>query len=230
MPHRARYALYYAPPIDHPLTRTAVGWLGRDAFGGRVPARTLPPAWEALTADPRRYGFHATLKPPMRLRAEFRSWDLQAAAADFVRSRPPLDIGRLKVARIGSFFALVPEAPPAALRTLADAVVAEFDRFRAPMEADEFARRNRPGLDAVEVENLKTWGYPYVFERFRFHMSLTGPVPEEQHAAVGDRLAELFADGLRQPLTIDALTIFMEEVPEAGFVALSRAEFGAPAP
>jgi hypothetical protein len=61
-------------------------------------------------------------------------------------------------------------------------------------------------------------------------MSLTGPVPEEQHAAVGNRLAELFADGLRQPLTIDALTIFMEEVSEAGFVALSRAELGAPAP
>jgi len=226
MPHRARYALYYAPPIDHPLTRTAVRWLGRDAFGGRVPARTLPPAWEPLITDPRRYGFHATLKPPMRLKPELHSWDLQAAAGDFARRQAPLDIGRLKVARIGSFFALVPEEAPAALRALADAVVAEFDRFRAAMAAEEFARRNGSNLDAVEVENLKTWGYPYVFERFRFHMSLTGPVPEELRAAVGGHLTELFADSLRQPVVLDALTIFMEEVPQADFFALSRAEFG----
>ncbi|PIP01297.1 DUF1045 domain-containing protein [Pleomorphomonas carboxyditropha] len=226
MPHRARYALYYAPSIDHPLRRTAVRWLGRDAFGGRVPARTLPPAWEPLVTDPRRYGFHATLKPPMRLKPEFHSWDLQAAAGDFARRQAPLDIGCLKVARIGHFFALVPEDAPAALRTLADAVVTEFDRFRAPMGAEEFARRNGSNLDAVEVENLKTWGYPYVFGRFRFHMSLTGPVPEELRAAVGGHLAELFADSLRQPVVLDALTIFMEEVPEADFVALSRAEFG----
>ncbi|WP_370674182.1 DUF1045 domain-containing protein [Pleomorphomonas sp. PLEO] len=226
MPHRARYALYYAPPIDHPLTRIALRWLGRDAFGGRVPARTLPPAWEPLVTDPRRYGFHATLKPPMRLRPEFHSWDLQSAASDFASKQPPLDIGLLKVARIGSFFALVPEEPPVALRTLADAVVAEFDRFRAPMGAEEFARRNGSNLNAVEVENLKAWGYPYVFERFRFHMSLTGPVPEELRTAVGDHLSALFADSLLQPVMLDALTIFMEEVPQADFVALSRAEFG----
>lgn len=226
MPHRARYALYYAPPMDHPIARTAVRWLGRDAFGGRVPARTLPPAWEPLVTDPRRYGFHATLKPPMRLKPEFHSWDLQAAAGEFAREQITLDIGRLKVARIGSFFALVPEEPTAALRALADEVVSEFDRFRAPMGPEEFARRNGPNLDAVEVENLKTWGYPYVFERFRFHMSLTGPVPEDLRETIGNHLTELFTDCLQQPVLIDALTIFMEELPESDFVVLSRAEFG----
>lgn len=227
MPHRARYGLYYAPPMDHPLTRTAVRWLGRDAFGGRVPARTLPPSWEPLVTDPRRYGFHATLKPPMRLKPEFHSWDLQTATSEFARKQVPLNIGRLKVARIGSFFALVPEKVPQALRTLADAAVSEFDRFRTPMGVEEFARRNRPNLDAIEVENLKTWGYPYVFERFRFHMSLTGPVPEDLHDAIGSHLTEMFADSLQEPVIVDALTIFMEEVPEAEFVVLSRAEFGA---
>lgn len=226
MSHRARYALYYAPPIDHPITNTAVQWLGRDAFGGGVSPRTLPPTWEPLLNDPRRYGFHATLKPPMRLQSEFHSWDLQSAARDFCRKQPPLDIGHLKVARIGSFFALVPERAPLALGMLADAVVSEFDRFRAPMEPEEFARRNSPSLDAVEVENLKAWGYPYVFERFRFHMSLTGPVPEDLRDAVGNHLAEMFAESLSQPVKVDALTIFMEEVPEAEFIALSRAEFG----
>ena len=224
-PHRARYALYYAPPIDHPLTRVAARWLGRDAFGGRVPARTLPPAWEPLITDPRRYGFHTTLKPPMRLKPEFHSWDLQTAASDFARKQVPLNVGHLKVARIGSFFALVPEEAPVALRALADAAVSELDRFRAPMGSEEFACRNKPNLDTVEVENLRTWGYPYVFERFRFHMSLTGPVPDPLADEIGAELKRRFEPCLAEPLRVDALAIFMEETPGTDFVALSRTAF-----
>lgn len=227
MPHRARYALYYAPPMDHPLTRVAARWLGRDAFGGRVPARTLPPAWEPFITDPRRYGFHATLKPPMRLKQEFHSWDLEAAASEFAQKQPSLDIGRLKVARIGRFIALVPEDAPPALRTLADAVVSEFDRFREPMAPEEFARRNGSNLDAVEVKNLKTWGYPYVFDRFHFHMSLTGPVPEDLVEEVEVALNRLFAPCLVAPVMIDALSIFIEEIPGADFATHSRMELKA---
>ncbi|MBS1181190.1 MAG: putative phosphonate metabolism protein [Proteobacteria bacterium] len=226
MPHRARYALYYAPPTNHPLTQTASRWLGRDAFGGRVPSRTLPPAWEPLVTDPRRYGFHATLKPPMRLKTEYRSWDLQAAVGRFCRDLKPVLVGRLRIARIGKFFALVPVAAPDELHDFADAVVATFDSFRMPMADDEFARRNTPGLDAAEVKNLKNWGYPYVFDRFRFHMSLTGPVPDDLAADVGAGLARLFEPCLGAPVTIEALTIFVEELPGADFVALSQTELG----
>lgn len=226
MPQRARYALYYAPPIDHPLTRTAARWLGRDVNGGRVPARTLPPAWEPLITDPRRYGFHATLKPPMRLAPGLNSWDLQEAVNHFCRQAPAVAIGRLRVARIGRFFALVPEVTPDGLNDLADAVVTAFDSFRAPMAEEEFDRRNKPGLDPVEVENLRTWGYPYVFERFRFHMSLTGPVPEELSADIETELKRQFEPCLADPVVIDALSLFMEEVPGADFVALSRTALG----
>lgn len=226
MPQRARYALYYAPPIDHPLTRVAARWLGRDVYGGRVPARTLPPAWEPLITDPRRYGFHATLKPPMRLKPGLHSWDLQEAVARFCRDVAPVDIGRLRIARIGRFFALVPVAAPAALGDLADAVVRDFDRFRAPMDEAELARRSAADLDPVEEENLRTWGYPYVFERFRFHMSLTGPVPDEFVDGIGAELERQFAPVIAVPVLIDALSIFIEEVPGADFLALSRADFG----
>src|SRR5690606_24575986 len=67
-----RYAIYFTPERDHPLTRKAAQWLGRDAFGGE----TLPPSSAAplsaaevafQTAAARRYGFHATLKAPFRL-------------------------------------------------------------------------------------------------------------------------------------------------------------------
>lgn len=225
MSHRCRYALYFAPPADHPLSRVAAGWLGRDAFGGRVPARQMPPEWEPLIADPRRYGFHATLKPPMALKPEYRSWHLQQDVIRFCAELRPVDIGRLEVARIGRFFALVPVAATPALHGLADAVVAAFDGFRAPMSPQEFARRNTPSLDAVEVDNLRTWGYPYVFERFRFHLSLTGPVPDPLADEIGAELKRRFEPCLAEPLCVDALAIFMEETPGAEFVALSRTAF-----
>ncbi len=59
-----RYALYFTPPKNDPLTGAASIWLGRDAFAGETyPApeedgMTAAEQFE-LTADPRRYGFHA---------------------------------------------------------------------------------------------------------------------------------------------------------------------------
>jgi hypothetical protein len=93
------------------------------------------------------------------------------------------------------------------------------------MSPQEFARRNTPSLDAVEVDNLRTWGYPYVFERFRFHLSLTGPVPDHLADEIGAELKHRFEPCLAEPLRVDALAIFMEETPGAEFVALSRTAF-----
>ncbi len=67
-----RYAIYFTPERDDPLTRVAANWLGRDPFtGAAAPAPAigrLSPAEIAFhTAAARRYGFHATLKAPFRL-------------------------------------------------------------------------------------------------------------------------------------------------------------------
>src|SRR5690606_21547575 len=68
----ARYAVYFAPAEDSALNRLASRWLGRCAYTGtRYPPTGIgeitPAAQEEITAEPRRYGFHATLKPPFRL-------------------------------------------------------------------------------------------------------------------------------------------------------------------
>ncbi len=69
---RMRAAIYFTPPADHALTRAAAAWLMRDAFSGAASAPVTDPALSAeeitaLTAEPRRYGLHATLKAPFRL-------------------------------------------------------------------------------------------------------------------------------------------------------------------
>ena len=67
-----RYAIYYAPDPASALWLFGSSVLGYDARTGRnvpllAPAGISLADWEMATTDPRRYGFHATLKAPFRL-------------------------------------------------------------------------------------------------------------------------------------------------------------------
>ena len=57
---------------------------------------------------------------------------------------------------------------------------------------------------------------------FRFHMTLTGPVPDERQAAVTAVLQRRFASFLDRPLAIDALAVFVESGPGADFYVAAR--------
>jgi putative phosphonate metabolism protein len=214
-----RYAIYATPAPDHPLTRAAVAWLGRDAFGATdlpLPAveGLAPETVEAYLADPARYGFHGTLKAPFAL-AEARSEDELLAAVDaFAAASRPIAIPELVLRRLGRFFALVPNEPVDALDEWAGRIVADFDSFRAPMSEADMARRRAAGLTLEEEHNLVRWGYPYVFGAFRFHLSLTGRVPREDAEAVETALRRHFADFDGKPLMIDSLAVFVE--PQRG--------------
>ena len=74
-------------------------------------------------------------------------------------------------------------------------------------------------MDRLEQHMLREWGYPYVFDTFTFHITLTGMLaPAEQEAA----LASLRADTgalLATPLAVDAISVFVQPEPGAGFVA-----------
>jgi putative phosphonate metabolism protein len=218
-----RVAVYFAPPPDHPLSREAAAWLGRDAWTGVSLDRGTVPGFgvatvDALTADPRRYGFHATLKPPFRL-AEGRSLDeLRDALASFSAGRPPVLIETLRLERIGPFFALTPDGDRTAVHALADDVVRAFDGFRAPPSKGEIARRRPELLTPRQREYLTDWGYPYVFEEFRMHLTLTGQVPEEYRAPMEAVLRERFAAFIGRPLALDRLCLFVEPTPPGDFV------------
>lgn len=219
-----RFAVYYTPPVDHPLTQAAVRWLGRDAIINGQPTRVPLDDAEhlALTAEPRRYGFHATIKPPFRLRPECSVANLEQAIREFCATRAPHPIGALSIARIGRFFALVPIAPFPSLKGLAAQAVSELDRFRAPMNQAELERRLRSRLDDVETTNLVRWGYPYVFDRFRFHMTLTGPVAPDRQDAVRQHLEDTFSPLIGQDFLLDTLSLFAQEGPDADFAVQAQ--------
>ncbi|TIO73112.1 MAG: DUF1045 domain-containing protein [Mesorhizobium sp.] len=226
-----RYAIYFTPRQDEPLARIAANWLGRDPFGAATrPVEAvgeLSAAEVAFhTASARRYGFHATLKAPFRLASNETEASLRAALDSFAEATTPVIIPRLVIGQIDGFFALVPEAPPAALSGFAGEVVRVFDRFRAPLTEAEIERRSPDSLKPQEFRNLCQWGYPYVFETFRFHMTLSGRVGPQESLRLRAAIDSLFADVLLHPVPVDALTLFVETEPGAPFMVLSHHVLG----
>lgn len=226
-----RYAIYFTPEQNDPLTRTAAGWLGRDPFTGAAaepPASTiLSPAEIAFhTASARRYGFHATLKAPFRLADGESEAGLDAAIAEFAQATEPVVIPRLVVKQMDGFFALVPGGENPGLQRFADDVVTGFDRFRAPLSEADMERRNPDALSPAEFRNLCQWGYPYVFDAFRFHMTLTGRVSAEESARIRAAIDEVFEAVLDRPVAIDGLALFVEREPGAPFTVLSHHALG----
>ena len=165
-----RYAIYYLPPPG-PLARFGAEWLGWDPEAGVRLSHPL--SVDALVAEPRRYGLHATLKAPFRLLGPEE--DLEVAVADLARRLRPVWPGNLKLERVGSFLALVPQGDQTALNDMASLIVSFLEPFRMPLTEADIARRNPERLTPNQRALLDRWGYPFVMEEFRFHMTLTGP-------------------------------------------------------
>ena len=218
---RMRHAIYYVPTADDPLWGFANRWLGRDPETGAVFDCNM-----AVVADPRRYGFHATLKPPFALAPGKNEADLAAALADFARRTAPFDVPDMRVAKLGRFLAIVPGTPAPLLHALADACVRDFDGFRAQADEAELAKRRKGGLSAREDEHLVRWGYPYVFDTFRFHMTLSGRLDDATATRLEAELGAATADMLRRPLAMREVALFTEPVAGADFVLTRRFRLG----
>lgn len=225
-----RYAVYFAPSRAHPLWAAGCSLLGRDPETGEDVAQPAlaglsPDRLRVITAEPRRYGWHATLKPPFALADGTDERSLDAALTRFAASRGAFAMPPLVVAPLSGFLALVPDTRSPALEALAADCVRAFDHFRRPPSTDEFARRRTSSLDAEEERNLARWGYPYVMERFRFHMTLTARLEAEERAHAATALARHLADTLAAPLAADAVALFGEPEPGAPFALLRRFPF-----
>lgn len=222
-----RYALYFVPSAESPLSRAAAEWLGRDAFTGGAHPRSVEREFaaeelDALTADPRRYGFHATLKAPFHLAQGMSEDDLLVAFAAFAEKTAAFELPAVVVGQLGPFFALVPDRPHPPLQNFAASVVEVFEPFRAPLSEADIERRKPDSLPSRQRENLMRWGYPYVFDEFRFHMTLTGAVPKAKASDMASVLNDRFADFIGRPLRIDGLALFVEAERGTPFLVHSR--------
>lgn len=208
-----RYAIYVMP--QGPLGRFGASWLGWDANTGMaVPhpdLSALPRPLSEITATPRPYGLHATIKPPFRLAEGSRVSALMDDIARLCADHAPVTLNPLVLARLGRFLALVPQGPSDDLQALAAAAVTRLDRHRAPPSAAELARRRAAPLTPAQEDLLLRWGYPYVLEAFRFHITLTGKLPRAEADATLQTLQPHLGPLLDQAFVIDSLCLMGED-------------------
>ena len=227
-----RFALSFAPKPDTDFARLADAWLGRDAYTAEPVEQPAIAGFTAeefsgITADPRRYGFHGTLKAPFKLADGATEANLIAELESFAALREPVPAGDMKADTLHGFVALVPAGEADALGGFADEVVRHFDRFRAPLTPEDRARRNPSAMSERQRENLDRWGYPYIFEDFGFHLTLSRRLDPERADMLRARAANHFASVLEAPLFVDALTLFIEKAPGLPFTVLQRFPFPA---
>lgn len=143
-----RYAIYFAPPAGAAWTKFAASWLGWDMAKGMQVAHPIMGGIDisSITDVPRKYGLHATLKPPFRLRDDLTLDALHQACIALAARQQPVTLDGLEIARLGRFLALRPLGETRALNALAAACVRDLDRFRAPATQAELARRRTAGL------------------------------------------------------------------------------------
>ncbi|MBL8598633.1 MAG: DUF1045 domain-containing protein [Devosia sp.] len=208
-----RCAITYVPPPDDPLTVAAAAWLGRDSYSGmphRIEVEGLTAGDHSfLTALPRRSGFHATLKPPFVLEEGHSVRELERRLGQYATRLVPIAL-ELTIAVIDTFFALVPVRPIASLDTMAANIVAEFDSYRRPMSPEDLERRSAARFTSTQLGNLAKWGSPFVFDQFRFHMTLTGPVDRAEREHVALVLARYFS-GVSLAISVDRLVLAVQE-------------------
>lgn len=224
-----RFAVYYAPAVTDSLWDRAAVWLGRDpasglsyegAVAGIERDRLLN-----LTQSAGRYGFHATIKPPMALAPGCDLEQLGAALSELAAELSPVPLGRLRIAELDGFLALVPvEENNSQLLDLAAHIVETLEPFRAPLNPRDRAARAARGLTPRQEELLDAYGYPYVFDEFRFHMTLTDRLSESDRAELLSAAQTWFGPVLDEEMTMDRLTLFQETENQLPFRRI--AEYG----
>ena len=231
----ARYAIYFVPESETALALLGSALLGRDSETGNP----LPQAHLAdfsqqrlhdLTMDARRYGLHATLKAPFFLKKGNTEYDLLLSAAHFVMGRQAITLPRFELARIGSFFALVPskENPEelkavGRINALATDAVAFFDHFRAAPSEQEIARRDPQKLTERQRALLAEWGYPYVFDEYRFHITLTDKLRNSGEArCMEECLRAYFTPVCNEEMIVSSICVCKQTMPDPAGAADMR--------
>lgn len=228
-----RYAIYFAPAPDSAWWHFGCAWLGRDPVAD-VPitqpeVATIDAAYlTRITAAPRRYGFHATLKAPFRLAPEHAAREVYLQAANLACSWVTAQLPPLKLCVLDGFVALgfAPgQTGTGAAHAIAAQCVSCFDNLRARPSATELARRHAAGLTPRQSSLLREWGYPYVFDEFRFHLTLTGHLPPEEQQHVMQTLGPMVDALNSQPLALDAISVYVQPARDAPFVVTRRYGF-----
>lgn len=224
-----RYGIYFAPAPNSEMWALGSSWLGRDCLTGKVieipnVAELAQKVHQSCTQSPRRYGFHATLKPPFRLADGKSLAQLERELSAFAQRQHAVKIGQMKLKAIGRFLALVPSEQSDELSDFAAKTVETFDPFRAPLSAERREKRMAAGLSPRQIELLDLWGYPYVMDQFRMHMTLSDPLDENTGPLMLNGAKKFFAPVLAKSHILDRICLYEEAAPGVPFSRMADFE------
>lgn len=209
-----RYAIYYTPPPG-PLADFGAAWLGWDIATGLPVQHPIIHGFNddiaEITEQPRKYGFHGTIKPPFRLAEGYTGQDLALGTKTLCDELSSIALDGLELVQLGRFLALLPIGDTAPLVDLAAMVVKTLDQFRAPASDAELAKRRKSNLSPRQDANLVQWGYPHVMDDFRFHLTLTGKLEKKRVANILQTLQPALKNTLPSPFNIKQLTLAGED-------------------
>jgi len=230
----ARFAVYYAPPMASDWWREGCRWLQRDPHTHVVLEAPNVPGLSGnlaeLTREPRRYGWHATLVAPFRAAPGVTPTQIHSHALAWAARQQRFDVP-VQVTQLDGFIAVVPAAAGVAdcadARATVGALAADAVRacavLRAPPTVAELERRRTMQLSVRQDALMQAWGYPFVFEEFRFHMTLSNRVGLADARAIQSwwqtRLPAL------GPLPLDGAALFVQTAPQNDFVLWQRLPF-----
>ncbi|MHA6325560.1 DUF1045 domain-containing protein [Roseivivax sp. CAU 1753] len=194
-----RVALYWLP--GGPLGDLGADWLGWDPRAGRA-----RPDARVVAPKARRYGLHATIVAPFHMAEGVDPDAVEQAARDCARTCAPAELGLLRVAALGRMVALRP-ADCDGIARIANGFLHALDPLAADLGPEDLARRGR-NLSARQRAYLERWGYAYVLDEYRPHLTLSGGRPE---AGLDARAAAHFAPALTQPYRLDQVSLVGED-------------------
>lgn len=214
-----RYAIFYLPD-DTKLAAFGASWLGWDIATGTACDQPNVAEIEKLTEAPRKYGFHGTLKPPFHLKTGETLLELSRAVRKLAEETSVIWLDGIHLSKMGGFLALVPYGDTADLDRIAFKCVTELDAFRMPASQAELTKRKAAGLSARQDALLSQWGYPYVGEEFRFHLTLTGKLTATETDIVTDQIAKRMPE-LSGPFEVSSIALVGQQT-DGGFKLIHR--------
>ncbi|AME25477.1 MULTISPECIES: DUF1045 domain-containing protein [Burkholderiaceae] len=225
----ARIALYYAPPAASAWWHAGSEWLGRDAETGEfmeppvVPALGQPVA--SLTVAPRRYGWHGTLVPPFHIAEGYNTEHVVLAAKEWAKRIAPFK-APLQAADLGRFVALraAQSEHDGAIRDIAASALHALASLRARPSPEDTEKRLAPHLTPRQRALLLEWGYPYVLDEFRFHMTLSDSIDSEAQRTAIRTLWQARSEALG-PLPFHGAALFVQAHRDAPFSLWQRLPF-----
>ena len=227
-----RCAIFYVPPKDSDLAVFGREFLGVDIETGDSVEQATVKGLEAgklknLTAQSKFYGFHGTLKPPFRLAPNASLENLLKATKIFAAGMSPIETPTLEIAVIGKFLALSPVASSVELENIASQCVRTLEAYRKRQTDKEMAQYRQSKLTVHQEQMLDNWGHPYVLEEFRFHMTLTDRIDDDdERASIQDTLSKHIEPLLGKAIPISDITICTQPKTDTFMRVVERFPFG----